>query len=1010
MKKNEDGRYYVIGGKNTGIYRREAFLQEVERLLEELENPQDYSMLAIDIEYFKLFNEWYGLETGDRFLKGIAEILSIMQTKCYGTAGYIFGDDFAVFAPFDEESVQRLYDSLLTLMKSFDANGSFFPMIGVYQLPEGERLPASILYDRACFAQAEARGNLVKRIFWYKKSLQDKLVEEQHLIHSLQQALQEGDITYYLQPKCDIRNGRIVGAEALVRWIDSGKNIISPGIFIPVLEKTGLICKVDVYVWEAVCRDIRKWIDQGKTPLPVSVNLSRKDIYIIDAAQVLKSLIEKYRLDPKLLEIEITESAYAENDSKTEQLLNNLRTAGFRTSMDDFGSGYSSLNMLKDVNVDLLKIDMYFLKMDEHSYVKGVGIIETIINMARVLEIPVIAEGVEDENQVHMLREIGCTYVQGYYFYRPMPVEDFYRLIEDENRMDSNGIMAACGDYVSLKELLNNQLLSSSMLDRMLGAFAFIECDGESLYRVKANEEYYEIVNLKSLEDISAMRKKNLREFVHPADWSGLMQAFTEIYKEPLSSRKTIYRGKYGVQEYSWYMANVHFLKKQENSYLCLAQVTDITEQIHREQDLEESKRALREVIHITENDTDFLKLSPQKQRLAFQLYSNVLPMGMIGGYCEKDWPLFFVSNEIIKMLGYDSYDEFVVSVQGKVANTIYFEDLTRVIKDVKQDYYEGQEYATTYRMVRKDGSVFWVMDRGRVLETEDHRLAILSFCVDITEIMERQHELADQVDALSEQNRELLYLNNQMPSGYHRCAHTPDYDFLYISNRFLKMFGYSREEIKELFDDKFLNMVHPQDRGRMTAAVASLNETGNLMNAEYRMKAKKGYIWVIDQTSQVEYKGEVFYQGAVVDVTVQVEQRNSMRLLMQSAGEDILILTTKLGEIAELEVLTCGYVKRQGLTEEKFLQLMWRKLKEADRPDNALYEKNQQFRESLRHKENFQAMIAIDVAEEQKWLYMRSDYVESNGDEDKFLWAFSDITDKVLEELPPKRQLSGKV
>lgn len=995
MNNYKDSRYYVIGDKNTGIYRREVFLQEVDKQITQIENLNDYCMIAIDIEYFKLFNEWLGVDAGDRFLQGIAEILVMLQKNSNSIAGYMFGDDFAVFGENSEARIQGLYNKLVKLMKSFDVNGSFFPMIGIYKLTDKEKYPAAILYDRACFAQAEARGNLVKRIFYYEKSLQDKLADEQQLIHGLQKALKNGEITYYLQPKCAIRSGKIVGAEALVRWIHPQKGVISPDIFIPILEKTGLISKVDTYVWEAVCRDIREWIDNCKTPLPVSVNLSRKDIYVIDAVTVLKNLMKKYRLNPQVLEIEITESAYAENDSQTEKLLTDLRMAGFKTSMDDFGSGYSSLNMLKDVNVDLLKIDMYFLKFDEHSYAKGVGIIETIINMARVLEIPVIAEGVEDENQVKMLQEIGCSYAQGYYYYKPMPIKEFYQLIDNGENMDTNGIRVAQGDYVSLKELLNNQLLSSSMLDRMLGAFAFIECNGEFLYRIKANESYYKIVNLNNKDDVSDMRKKNLREFVHPADWEGLLAAFVEICEDPfgLSVKKAIYRGKYEGNEYSWYMANIHFLKRQEDSYLCLAQITDITEQINKEQDLEDSRRALRELIHITENDLDFMNLSPEKQRLAFQMYSKVLPMGMIGGYCEKDWPLFFASNEIIKMLGYSSYNEFVASIQGKVANTIYFEDLHRVVEDVRQDYYEGHEYVTTYRMVRKDGSVFWVLDRGSVLETEDKRLAILSFCIDITEIMERQLELSDQVTALAEQNRELLYLNNQLPSGYHRCADTPDYDFLYISNRFLEVFGYTREEIKELFDDKFINMIHPDDREQMIGAVNSMDGKENLINIEYRMKAKKGYIWVIDQTRQVEYKGEVFYQGSVVDVTDTVALRNNMKLLMQSATEDILILTAVNGKAVQLEVLTCGYVKKHGFTDESFINFMWKMLREAELKGSILYEKNREFCEALYKKKSYKTMLDINLNGRQMCLYMRADYIESDGDEDKFIWAFSDVT-----------------
>lgn len=1000
MKEDEDKRYYVIGGKRTGIYGREVFLQETDRVLSRLERPQDYCMIAIDIEYFKLFNEWYGMDMGDRFLQGIADILSMTMTKFQGIAGYMFGDDFAIFVPYSEEKVKNLYNRLVTLMKSFDENGSFFPMIGVYRLAEGEKLRAPIMYDRACLAQANARGNLMKRIFYYERSFQEKLEEEQLLIHGLQQALQKGEITYYLQPKCDIRSGKIVGAEALVRWIDPKKGLISPGEFIPVLEKTGLISKVDVYVWEAVCRDIRRWIEQGNTPLPISVNLSRKDIFIMDIVTVLKNLMVKYQLEPQLLEIEITESAYAENDAQVEKLLIDLRTAGFKTSMDDFGSGYSSLNMLKNVNVDLLKFDLFFLKMDESSYVKGAGIIETIINMARVLEIPVIAEGVEDENQVRMLREMGCAYVQGFYFYRPMPAEDFYRLIENKETLDTKGILAAEGDYVSLKELLNNQLLNSSMLNRMLGAFAFIECDGENLHRIKANEEYYDMVHLKTLEQISATRRKNLKEFVHPADWDRVRNEYVEVCQNPMSSKKVIFRGANEGEAYSWYMANIHFLKKQEDFGLCLMQMVDITEQINREEDLENFKRTMLDVIHITEKDQDFLRLAPEKQRLIFQLYSNVLPVGMIGGYCEKEWPVYFASDEIIKILGYDSYNDFMASVQGKVANTIYYEDMERVIGDVTQDYYEGKEYTTIYRMVRKDGSLFWVLDRGRVLMTDEHRLAILSFCMDITGIMETQNELEKRISTLAEQNRDMLYLNNQQPGGYHRCADTPDYDFLYISNRFLEVFGYSREEIKELFDDKFINMVHPEDRFKMIQEVNKLVETRELMSAEYRMKAKKGYIWVIDQTNRTEYRGEAFFQGAVVDVTETVTLRNRMRFLMQSAKEDILILTARQEEIIRLEVLTNGYVKNQGFTEESFLSFLWKLLAEAKLPDSPLYEKNILFLEAVRNREDYQCVIHTSMNGKDRQLYMRLEYVDSEGEKNQFIWAFSDITDKVVEEI----------
>lgn len=261
------------------------------------------------------------------------------------------------------------------------------------------------------------------------------------------------------------------------------------------------------------------------------------------------------------------------------------------------------------------------------------------------------------------------------------------------------------------------------------------------------------------------------------------------------------------------------------------------------------SEEMLRSVLGGGSDVSSYLKLSEQNRLDAVSVLDGVAPIGMIGGYCEEGFPLFYASASLYTMMGYDTFDEFSAAIQGKVANTIYYRDYDRVLSELADVKNTGDEYSVTYRMPRKDGSLFWVIDKGRIVETDDGRKAIVSFCMDISEIMERQTSMQQSFAELKNRSDEQQYLNNNIPVGYHRCADTPDYDFIYVSNRFLDMLGYTRQEIKELFDDKFSNMIHPEDRKRLFDGEENHSENRDPdKKYEYRIKAKSGYLWVIDR------------------------------------------------------------------------------------------------------------------------------------------------------------------
>ena len=845
----------------SGLYRRSVFLGKAEEFLKNVDGRR-YCLMAIDIEHFKLFNEWYGREAGDKFLANIGMHLRKAQEEHQGIAGYMGDDDFCIILPDDKAVIMKLQNQILGYVKRYAGNAGFLPAFGVYEIDD-TALAVSMMYDRAAVALASVKGNFAQRVCWYDSGMMRKMEEDHKLLTEIQQALEKGQFTFYAQPKCDMKTGKIVGLESLVRWIHPERGVISPGDFIPLLESNGFITNLDLYIWEEVCKCMKEWIDAGHTAIPISVNVSRIDLYTMDVVASFKRLTEKYGLEPSLLEVEITESAYAEEYKAISEVVSGLRNAGFTVLMDDFGSGYSSLNMLKDVNVDILKMDMKFLEADAHNECKGMEILEAIIRMAHLMEMRIIAEGVETKEQVDMLLDMGCAYGQGYYFYRPMPISVFEALLSDENNVEYAGI------------------------------------------------------ELKS----------------------------------------------YGRMTY-------------EKSRL------------------ETSQRALAAVAEIADNNNAFMGLTEENRRTAELIFAQMTPGGMIGGYCEDGFPLYFANYEMVKLLGYDSYDEFAEAIEWKVENTIHPDDRAKVAEDIGPEYYDGMEYTTSYRMPKKNGTWFWTLDKGKVIRAEDGRLAIVSACTDISEPMEVQRRLKEDNAELLKQNEELHYLNNDMPGGYHRCLPEPGYPFTYISNRFLDIFGYTRQEIRDLFDDKFMNMVHPADRERLDRSSIRIVEKKESHNLEYRMRSKKGYIWVFDQSKYMEARGTKCIQGVVMDVTETVEFRNQMMLLRKYAPENIMILNYIKGN-PEFVILAGGLYRKWGYTEAEYQNLMtgMQFTDSVNRQD--FIRVNQEMDDAIANREDYHTVFQKIMPDGRSiWLNMEAKFISESAERVTYLCVYGDVTD----------------
>lgn len=277
--------------------------------------------------------------------------------------------------------------------------------------------------DKANLASETIKNEYKSNIAYYTERLFESSIEERRIIGEFERAISNNEFEMYLQPQVD-SSGNLYGAEALVRWQHPERGLLSPAIFIDVLEKTGFIYRLDRYMWDKAAKKLSEWKKEGKDQYHISVNISTKDFYLVDVYETFVGLVDKYDIDPVNLKIEITETALMSDFDKNMGIIRRLQNYGFNIEIDDFGSGYSSLNMLKDISADVLKIDMGFLRASENE-AKGLDILESIITLAGKLGMKVITEGVETKKQLYMLAEMGCDMYQGYYFSKPIPVDEF---------------------------------------------------------------------------------------------------------------------------------------------------------------------------------------------------------------------------------------------------------------------------------------------------------------------------------------------------------------------------------------------------------------------------------------------------------------------------------------------------------------------------------------------------------------------------------------------------------
>ncbi|MBR4068809.1 MAG: bifunctional diguanylate cyclase/phosphodiesterase [Clostridia bacterium] len=478
----------------TGLPGHTAFARKVERIL--TADPTgaangDYAMLYFDIIRFKGINDRFGVSEGDKLLmyiaNGFASLLRADEAVCR-----IVSDRFALMVHRRDDRLIRFVETYFNALKHYPLSHEIISNMGIYRIDRTD-LSADAMLDRAILAQKSIKGNYEVKYAFYSEDMRSAMLGEQEITGAMNTALAERQFVVYYQPQYDHSTGELIGAEALVRWLHPEHGLVPPGRFIPLFEKNGFITRLDFYVFDQVCRYQRKCIDAGIKPVPISVNLTQYDIYQSDFIDILESSRLRYDVPVELLRIEITETAVVGDNRQASRVIEQLHQKGYVVEMDDFGSGYSSLNVLKDIELDVLKLDMRFLSGEMETSRSG-NILSSVVRMANGLELTVIAEGVERLQQADYLRSIGCNLVQGYLYQRPVPETEFTTILK-QSTIGSAGKPLHLLENMDMNAFWNPDSQETLVFNHYVGGAMIFDYRDGRIGALRVNPKYLQEMN-----------------------------------------------------------------------------------------------------------------------------------------------------------------------------------------------------------------------------------------------------------------------------------------------------------------------------------------------------------------------------------------------------------------------------------------------------------------------------------------------------------------------------------
>lgn len=510
----------------TGLYNHDTFIKKAEDRLNQAPNVS-YILFVCEINNFKFINERFGIKESEKLLQFCANRILFYTDLERGLCGRLSNDSFAMLFSYDIDFFNDSIKILKCFFEDYPLNTKITASGGAYIIDD-PTIPIEIIINRASLAKDTTRDSYVSKITVYDNSMNEKQYTEQYIADHMEQALKNGEFIVYLQPQINHSTEEIIGAEALARWVDPIKGIISPVDFIPFFEKNGFISKMDEYIWEKAAIHLQNWIKKGNKQIPISVNVSRQDINDPKLCEKLLTIVNKYDIPINLFRIEITESYFSEDTERIISVVEKLHNNGFLIELDDFGSGYSSLNILKDIQIDILKLDMKFFS-GKDDLGRSVPIITSVIKMARLLNIPVIAEGVETKIQADFLLSLGCEIIQGFYYSKPLPVNSFEKDYINTSKKIKKIKAEEIDTSLNASYFCSKDSADSQIFNNFIGAAVIFEYADEKINIIRFNRQLLDIVEINTSSDNPSFifSKKDL-------------QLFNKGIQESIKNKKTV--------------------------------------------------------------------------------------------------------------------------------------------------------------------------------------------------------------------------------------------------------------------------------------------------------------------------------------------------------------------------------------------------------------------------------------------------------------------------------------
>lgn len=855
-------KYRLDHDSLTGIYSRDIFCQETSKML--LEDPRsNYILVSMDIEKLKLINDLFGRRRGNEILKGIANKLrEILSGK--GTYARLESDRFA--ACFSESffTLEEFQQMINDAVKGYIQNFTVVVKFGAYKIKDTD-IKIDIMCDRAQMALQTIKGDYSCNFVYYNEQIHESLVLEQKIISDMEAALKEKQFVIYLQPIYSLSKMKPVSAEVLVRWMHPEFGMIAPGIFIPIFEKNGYVGRLDYYVWEEACRFLANRKKKGKEDLSISVNISRYTLYDPELSTKIIKLVKKYNVNPLLLKFEITESAYTDNPKQLVKTMLLLQDYGFKVLMDDFGSGYSSLNLLKNLNVDILKIDMKFLEDFETSS-RGGSIFTSVVRMAKWLQIPVIAEGVETKAQLEFLRGVGCDRIQGYYFSEPLPIKEFEEHIKESLTVDFESA-PKIREEMEFDELFNGNKMLTRLFNSFVGGIGIYEFSERGLEVIRVNDKYYEIMgyNPQSL----FIEGRNILEQIYCGEDRDVL---VEGCKRAIQGEKVddviVRRYHANGETLMWLNISIRHLGGDDEIQILCITTSDITENKQNELLLEKQNEDLFKNYSIIQ-----------------ALYNNVM-CGIAQYTYDEELKILNINDEACKIMGYPNKDALYRKIQQNRLSGNYPQDYNELKDYLIEHLSLGKRVNFEHCFLRGDGKTGWIKGNVDTSIGLDGEKILQCVFIDITDQKEKEKAAIEHAKIIEE-------IYNNVPCSIIHFSVDNTLKILSFNEATLKIYGYDDGDyfIKDMEENIFRH-IYSDDVESAMNLIKECTEDSKKREFQYRIVRCNGEIvWIQGSVHRAKrISGDEVLEVVFMDVTDTIQksqQKAKMEELYKLLIED---------------------------------------------------------------------------------------------------------------------------